>query len=186
MSSALSLDSKSIKVQRKALKSVSWINLQLKLCYTTFPTWNPESNKCSNKFQAASKCKSFFEFRLILPLHSPLPSQKKNQSKKAPKFYCHINLFLANKIKIPGFLPVSISEISCDVPEIPHGYVRSSKKSYKENEIMQFFCKEGYKYGNRADALCTESGWNPPPYCIGQSCLKWFCTWIWFGSNFRD
>uniref|UniRef100_A0A8C3TXP1 Sushi domain-containing protein n=1 Tax=Catharus ustulatus TaxID=91951 RepID=A0A8C3TXP1_CATUS len=62
-------------------------------------------------------------------------------------------------------------EISCDVPEIPHGYVRSPKRSYKENEIMQFFCKEGYKYGNRADALCTESGWNPPPYCIEIICF---------------
>ncbi|XP_014106249.1 PREDICTED: complement factor H [Pseudopodoces humilis] len=61
-------------------------------------------------------------------------------------------------------------EINCDVPEIPHGYVRSSKKSYKENELMQFFCEEGYKYGNRADALCTESGWNPPPYCTEIVC----------------
>ncbi|XP_014741355.1 PREDICTED: complement factor H [Sturnus vulgaris] len=62
-------------------------------------------------------------------------------------------------------------EITCDVPEIPHGYVSSSKKSYKENEIMQFFCEEGYKYGNRADALCTESGWNPPPYCTEITCF---------------
>ncbi|NXM50324.1 CFAH factor, partial [Gymnorhina tibicen] len=61
-------------------------------------------------------------------------------------------------------------EIICDVPEIPHGYVRSPRRSYKENELMQFFCKEGYKYGNRADALCTESGWNPRPYCIEVVC----------------
>ncbi|NWS07731.1 CFAH factor, partial [Motacilla alba] len=61
-------------------------------------------------------------------------------------------------------------EIVCDVPEIPNGYVRSPKKSYKENELMQFFCKEGYKYGNRADALCTESGWNPLPYCTEIVC----------------
>uniref|UniRef100_A0A803V904 Complement factor H n=1 Tax=Ficedula albicollis TaxID=59894 RepID=A0A803V904_FICAL len=62
-------------------------------------------------------------------------------------------------------------EISCDVPEIPNGYVRSQRKSYKDNEVMQFFCKEGYKYGNRADALCTESGWNPPPYCTEITCF---------------
>ncbi|XP_064283972.1 complement factor H isoform X1 [Passer domesticus] len=61
-------------------------------------------------------------------------------------------------------------EIICDVPEIPHGYVRSPRKSYKENELMQFFCNEGYKYGNRADALCTELGWNPPPYCTEIVC----------------
>ncbi|KAM7014081.1 complement factor H [Passerculus sandwichensis] len=61
-------------------------------------------------------------------------------------------------------------EINCDVPEILHGYVRSPRKSYKENELMQFFCKEGYKYGNKADALCTASGWNPPPYCTEIVC----------------
>ncbi|NXO70906.1 CFAH factor, partial [Phainopepla nitens] len=61
-------------------------------------------------------------------------------------------------------------EIACDVPEIPHGYIRSPRKSYKENELMQFFCEEGYKYGNRADALCTELGWNPPPYCTEIAC----------------
>lgn len=69
------------------------------------------------------------------------------------------------------------------MPEIPHGYVRSPRKSYKENELMQFFCDEGYKYGNRADALCTKLGWNPPPYCTGQSCLKGFYTLVGFGSN---
>ncbi|NXU39020.1 CFAH factor, partial [Drymodes brunneopygia] len=61
-------------------------------------------------------------------------------------------------------------EITCATPEIPHGYVNSPKKSYKENEVMQFFCEEGYKYGNRADALCTESGWNPPPDCTEIVC----------------
>ncbi|NWT89093.1 CFAH factor, partial [Lanius ludovicianus] len=61
-------------------------------------------------------------------------------------------------------------EIICDVPEILHGYVRSLRKSYKENEVVQYFCEEGYKYGNRADALCTESGWNPPPYCMEIIC----------------
>ncbi|XP_017585198.1 PREDICTED: complement factor H isoform X2 [Corvus brachyrhynchos] len=61
-------------------------------------------------------------------------------------------------------------EIICDVPEIPHGYVRPPRRNYKENDLMQYFCEEGYKYGNRADALCTESGWNPPPYCIEIEC----------------
>ncbi|NXS35338.1 CFAH factor, partial [Pomatostomus ruficeps] len=61
-------------------------------------------------------------------------------------------------------------EIICDLPEIPHGYVRSLKKSYRENELMQYFCEEGYKYGNRADALCTESGWKPAPYCTEVVC----------------
>ncbi|NXE89404.1 CFAH factor, partial [Menura novaehollandiae] len=61
-------------------------------------------------------------------------------------------------------------EIICDVPKIPHGYVHSPKQSYKEFELLQFACSEGYKYGDRADALCTESGWNPPPYCTEIVC----------------
>ncbi|NWV13177.1 CFAH factor, partial [Ptilonorhynchus violaceus] len=61
-------------------------------------------------------------------------------------------------------------EIVCDVPGIQHGYVNSPKQSYKELEILQFSCKEGYKYGNRAYAMCTESGWNPPPSCTEVEC----------------
>uniref|UniRef100_A0A8C5JN63 Sushi domain-containing protein n=1 Tax=Junco hyemalis TaxID=40217 RepID=A0A8C5JN63_JUNHY len=63
-------------------------------------------------------------------------------------------------------------EINCDVPEILHGYVRSPRKTYKENELLQFFCEEGYKYGSKADALCTASGWNPPPYCTEIVCSR--------------
>lgn len=64
-------------------------------------------------------------------------------------------------------LSFSISEIVCDVPKILHGYVRSPKGSYKEFEQLQFGCDEGYRYGERADVQCTESGWNPRPYCTG-------------------
>ncbi|XP_009324461.1 PREDICTED: complement factor H, partial [Pygoscelis adeliae] len=56
-------------------------------------------------------------------------------------------------------------EIICDVPKILHGYVRSPKGSYKESEQLQFGCDEGYRYGERADVQCTESGWNPTPHC---------------------
>ncbi|KAK2541560.1 Cfh [Columba livia] len=61
-------------------------------------------------------------------------------------------------------------EIICDVPEIPHGYVHSPKESYKESEQLQFACDEGYRYGERADVRCTESGWNPTPYCTEIVC----------------
>ncbi|NWR28295.1 CFAH factor, partial [Tachuris rubrigastra] len=61
-------------------------------------------------------------------------------------------------------------DIICDVPEIPNGYVRSPKQSYKELEVLQFSCNDGYRYGERADAICTESGWNPPPYCTKITC----------------
>ncbi|XP_074894993.1 complement factor H-like isoform X1 [Buteo buteo] len=61
-------------------------------------------------------------------------------------------------------------EIICDVPEILHGYVHSPKASYKESEQLQFACIEGYRYGERADVQCTESGWNPTPYCTEIVC----------------
>ncbi|KFW68593.1 Complement factor H, partial [Pygoscelis adeliae] len=62
-------------------------------------------------------------------------------------------------------------EIICDVPKILHGYVRSPKGSYKESEQLQFGCDEGYRYGERADVQCTESGWNPTPHCTVQNLL---------------
>ncbi|XP_027569079.2 complement factor H isoform X1 [Pipra filicauda] len=61
-------------------------------------------------------------------------------------------------------------DISCDVPEIPNGYVHSPKQSYKELEILRFACNDGYSFGDRSDALCTETGWNPPPYCTEIVC----------------
>ncbi|XP_027736221.1 complement factor H [Empidonax traillii] len=60
--------------------------------------------------------------------------------------------------------------IICDVPEILNGYVTSQKKSYKELEILRFSCDKGYRSGEREDALCTETGWNPPPYCTKVVC----------------
>uniref|UniRef100_A0A8D0EMF2 Sushi domain-containing protein n=1 Tax=Strix occidentalis caurina TaxID=311401 RepID=A0A8D0EMF2_STROC len=69
-----------------------------------------------------------------------------------------------------GARVLMLKEINCDVPKIPHGYIRSPKRLYKESEQLQFFCDEGYRHGERADAQCTESGWNPIPYCTEIVC----------------
>ncbi|KFQ21438.1 Complement factor H, partial [Merops nubicus] len=61
-------------------------------------------------------------------------------------------------------------DIICEVPDILHGYIHSPKRSYKAFERLQFGCDEGYRYGERADTQCTESGWNPAPYCTEISC----------------
>ncbi|KAM9283923.1 complement factor H [Morus bassanus] len=61
-------------------------------------------------------------------------------------------------------------EIICEVPKIEHGYVRSPKESYKESEQLQFACDEGYRYSERPDVRCTESGWNPTPHCTETVC----------------
>ncbi|NXC38026.1 CFAH factor, partial [Penelope pileata] len=60
--------------------------------------------------------------------------------------------------------------ITCDVPTILNGIVRSSKKSYRDSEPLSFACNEGYKYGEGADVRCTESGWYPTPYCTEITC----------------
>lgn len=81
-------------------------------------------------------------------------------------------------------LSFSTSDIICNVPAIPHGFVRNSKSSYKESEQLQFGCEEGYTFGERADALCTESGWHPTPYCTGLPFPKFIldtgCIWKYF------
>ncbi|NXY90813.1 CFAH factor, partial [Alcedo cyanopectus] len=61
--------------------------------------------------------------------------------------------------------------ITCDVPEILNGYVRSPKRSYKASEQLLFSCDEGYTYGGRSDVQCTESGWSPTPYCTEIICF---------------
>ncbi|XP_062437282.1 complement factor H isoform X2 [Rhea pennata] len=61
-------------------------------------------------------------------------------------------------------------EITCDRPEILNGYVHSPKASYKESERLQYSCNKGYRYGERADAQCSASGWTPTPYCTEIIC----------------
>ncbi|XP_009081887.1 PREDICTED: complement factor H-like, partial [Acanthisitta chloris] len=56
-------------------------------------------------------------------------------------------------------------EVICDVPEILHGRVHSAKQTYRKSEYLQFACDRGYAYGERSEAQCTETGWNPRPYC---------------------
>ncbi|XP_039739397.1 complement factor H-like isoform X2 [Pteropus medius] len=61
-------------------------------------------------------------------------------------------------------------EILCNVPRIPNGQPISLKNTYKENERLQYKCLRGYSYSGRADAVCTKSGWTPPPACKEMTC----------------
>ncbi|XP_066235989.1 complement factor H-like isoform X1 [Saccopteryx leptura] len=61
-------------------------------------------------------------------------------------------------------------EISCKIPNIPHGEPTTFKNSYKEKERLQFRCLPGYGYVDRAEAVCTQFGWNPPPACKEVTC----------------
>ncbi|XP_066094521.1 complement factor H-like isoform X2 [Saccopteryx bilineata] len=61
-------------------------------------------------------------------------------------------------------------EISCKIPNIPHGEPTTFKNSYKEKERLQFRCFPGYGYVDRAEAVCTQFGWNPPPACKEVTC----------------
>ncbi|XP_045716030.1 complement factor H-like isoform X2 [Phyllostomus hastatus] len=60
--------------------------------------------------------------------------------------------------------------ISCQRPEIPNGEPASPKTTYRENERLQYKCYPGYSYGERAEAVCTQSGWVPRPFCREVTC----------------
>ncbi|XP_035872120.1 complement factor H isoform X3 [Phyllostomus discolor] len=60
--------------------------------------------------------------------------------------------------------------ISCQRPEIPNGEPANPKATYKENERLQYKCYPGYSYGERAEAVCTQSGWVPRPFCREVTC----------------
>ncbi|XP_060733732.1 complement factor H-like isoform X3 [Tachysurus vachellii] len=53
-------------------------------------------------------------------------------------------------------------EIECLSPEIPHGYTNPNIV-YKENDILHYSCKEGYKTNN--PSKCTRHGWTVQPGC---------------------
>ncbi|XP_071456305.1 complement factor H-related protein 1 isoform X2 [Marmota flaviventris] len=61
-------------------------------------------------------------------------------------------------------------EISCTSPEIRNGYSVSLKKIYKENEIFQYKCNQGFENSERGNATCTSSGWSPIPSCEEVTC----------------
>ncbi|XP_023603734.1 complement factor H-like [Myotis lucifugus] len=60
--------------------------------------------------------------------------------------------------------------ISCSLPKIPNGEPTSPKASYRENERLQYRCLPGYSYSGRAETVCTQSGWTPPPSCQEMTC----------------
>nr|KAF6276389.1 complement factor H [Pipistrellus kuhlii] len=61
-------------------------------------------------------------------------------------------------------------DISCPVPQIENGEPTSPKASYRENERLQYKCLPGYTYGGRAETVCTQRGWTPPPSCQEKTC----------------
>nr|XP_012419091.1 PREDICTED: complement factor H-like [Odobenus rosmarus divergens] len=63
-------------------------------------------------------------------------------------------------------------EISCQEPEIVNGRSTSQKKTYKENERLQYKCNKGYEYSDRGDTVCTKSGWTPSPSCREATCTS--------------
>ncbi|XP_036210496.1 complement factor H isoform X6 [Myotis myotis] len=60
--------------------------------------------------------------------------------------------------------------ISCSLPQIPNGEPTSPKASYRDSERLQYQCLPGYSYSGRAETVCTQSGWTPPPSCQEMTC----------------
>ncbi|KAM5144821.1 LOW QUALITY PROTEIN: complement factor H-like [Callospermophilus lateralis] len=53
--------------------------------------------------------------------------------------------------------------------EIRNGHSVSLKKIYKENEIFQYKCNQGFE-NSESNATCTSSGWSPSPSCEEVTC----------------
>ncbi|KAM4813933.1 complement factor H-like isoform X1 [Urocitellus parryii] len=79
------------------------------------------------------------------------------------EIYCSVNGHWSNE------KPRCV-EISCTSPEIRNGYSVSPKKIYKENEIFQYKCNQGFENSERGNATCTSSGWSPSPSCEEVTC----------------
>ncbi|XP_014442325.2 complement factor H [Tupaia chinensis] len=67
--------------------------------------------------------------------------------------------------------PPKCVEISCESPEIRNGFSLSQKKTFRENERLQYKCHLGFVYRERGDAICTASGWSPSPFCEAVSVM---------------
>ncbi|KAM4862138.1 complement factor H-like [Thomomys bottae] len=61
-------------------------------------------------------------------------------------------------------------EISCTLPEIHNGQPLSRGRIFKENERFQYKCNPGFEFVERGEAVCTGSGWSPPPACEEMTC----------------
>ncbi|KAF4083511.1 hypothetical protein AMELA_G00142400 [Ameiurus melas] len=67
-----------------------------------------------------------------------------------------------------GKIPKCI-EIKCLPPEIPHGFTQPDKE-YKENNILQYACEQGYN-PRPGKPRCTKYGWSIKPECEVITCL---------------
>lgn len=58
-----------------------------------------------------------------------------------------------------------LAQIKCLPPEIPHGFTNADKE-YKENNILQYCCEQGYN-PTPGNPRCTKYGWSIKPECEG-------------------
>ncbi|KAG2461747.1 complement factor H [Polypterus senegalus] len=62
------------------------------------------------------------------------------------------------------------TEIICNKPNIPGGYVINGKEQYTFKETMSYACQENFKPTTTTTLTCTERGWNQGPACEVITC----------------
>ncbi|XP_070586728.1 complement factor H-like isoform X2 [Erythrolamprus reginae] len=66
--------------------------------------------------------------------------------------------------------PPKCIKTTCQTHPIKNGNLLSPKLIYKVGERVQFSCNTGYRYIDRPDALCTETGWSSKLQCAETTC----------------
>ena len=79
-------------------------------------------------------------------------------------------------MQLHSFLCVTLTEIKCDVPVIEQGHVIGSPREYRENEVLNFACEDGYKKTDERSPRCIKVGgkadWSPTPGCRCKYAVK--------------
>ncbi|KAF4078621.1 hypothetical protein AMELA_G00201120 [Ameiurus melas] len=68
--------------------------------------------------------------------------------------------------------PPQCNDVFCDRPQIEHGDVNSTEKSFVYKSSVRVHCNQGYKMEGSDYLTCEDNGWNPPP---PQCHLNVFC-----------
>ncbi|KAG7220011.1 hypothetical protein INR49_000659 [Caranx melampygus] len=67
-------------------------------------------------------------------------------------------------------------KVKCTVPDIENGFVPGNRQEYKEDDILDYQCREGYGRIDFRSSTCTKVGvraeWSPTPICEQVKCKR--------------
>lgn len=109
-----------------------------------------------------TSCYSIFNCKRTILYRIQINCQRYKDNLQQPFFAC-LSICIYYYI-IKQKCALYLAEIECLSPEIPHGSTNLNIV-YKENDILHYSCKEGYKTNN--PSKCTRNGWTVQPRCEG-------------------